>query len=472
MSLLAGDISQAQEMALLTLEKCAQENPVAIQDKYWLAATEAEAALIIEDLGRASKALHRAEKYHEDNWDAVATTTKQLRLISKIKGYDLSILEPLHCPTVIFYSGHMISPPGCSGRFMADHEDMVAANIDAAMETHAVKFGYGSLASGSDILFAEALIRCGAELHVVFPFEIEEFKTTSVNSAKGNWTSRFENCLEKARSITFATEDSYMGDNELFGFAGRIAMGLAKNKAQNLATTPKMFAVWDGLPPSGPAGTGADVINWRRQKFTEEIFSCGPPLKNVSAKQPEETSNKVLTRTILPVMFADVKGFSLMKEEMLPSFYEILMGNLGKALDSFGDKILFRNTWGDAVHAVFKDIETAVQCALMMRRIMQETNFEEHGLPKEVGLRIALHTGPVFDGYDYVTKQASFFGSSLTRAARIEPKTPVGEIYVTENFAAISEFECEGLAKFEYVGRIPLAKDYGEFRMYHLQPKN
>ncbi|MDE8349467.1 MAG: hypothetical protein POG74_08295 [Acidocella sp.] len=57
----------------------------------------------------------------------------------------------------------------------------------------------------------------------------------------------------------------------------------------------------------------------------------------------------------------------------------------------------------------------------------------------------------------------------VVRTARIEPVTPVGEIYVTEQFAtalacaAPEEFICE------YVGIQPMAKKYGECRMYSLR---
>ena len=84
-------------------------------------------------------------------------------------------------------------------------------------------------------------------------------------------------------------------------------------------------------------------------------------------------------------------------------------------------------------------------------------------------MRLGGHFGPVSSGVDPILKAPSFFGAHVSKAARIEPITPPGEVYVTEHFAAKlaldpkNEFECE------YVGEIPMAKDYGNLRMYLLR---
>lgn len=62
-------------------------------------------------------------------------------------------------------------------------------------------------------------------------------------------------------------------------------------------------------------------------------------------------------------------------------------------------------------------------------------------------------------------KTRNFLGAPVSRAARIEPVTPEGCVYVTETFAAIlalhdaEEFRCQ------YVGMTQAAKDYGAMRM-------
>jgi len=52
--------------------------------------------------------------------------------------------------------------------------------------------------------------------------------------------------------------------------------------------------------------------------------------------------------------------------------------------------------------------------------------------------------------------------------ARLEPVTPPGAVFVTEPFAAILALEAGGEFTCRYVGRIPLAKKYGDYPMYRL----
>jgi class 3 adenylate cyclase len=75
----------------------------------------------------------------------------------------------------------------------------------------------------------------------------------------------------------------------------------------------------------------------------------------------------------------------------------------------------------------------------------------------------------VFCGFDPIMGRDNYFGSSVTKAARIEPITPPGMVYVSEAFAAT--LAATGLSDFalEYVGRLALAKGYGESRIYRLE---
>ena len=47
--------------------------------------------------------------------------------------------------------------------------------------------------------------------------------------------------------------------------------------------------------------------------------------------------------------------------------------------------------------------------------------------------------------------------------------TPEGELYVSEGFAALLALEAEEELSYEYVGRVPLAKNAGHLRMYLLR---
>ena len=58
----------------------------------------------------------------------------------------------------------------------------------------------------------------------------------------------------------------------------------------------------------------------------------------------------------------------------------------------------------------------------------------------------------------------------MTRAARIEPRTPEGEVYVTDTFAASLSLEPNATALCEYVGMVTTAKGFETIPMYRLRP--
>ena len=102
----------------------------------------------------------------------------------------------------------------------------------------------------------------------------------------------------------------------------------------------------------------------------------------------------------------------------------------------------------------------------------------EHGFPVpelirtrhegQTVLRLGGHAGPVFEAIDPVLDRVSYFGSHVSRSARIEPVTQPGAIYVSDVFAATLALEPTDGIELDYVGRIPSAKGYGVMGMYRL----
>jgi len=83
-------------------------------------------------------------------------------------------------------------------------------------------------------------------------------------------------------------------------------------------------------------------------------------------------------------------------------------------------------------------------------------------------MRIGAHYGPAYRTLDRITGRINFYGTEVSRAARIEPVTPPGAVFVTEPFAAILVLEAPDAFRCRYVGRIALAKRYGTYPMYRL----
>jgi tetratricopeptide (TPR) repeat protein len=437
-------------------------------DRYWLAATEAEACLILDDPDGAKDALRRAAAESSDDLAVRAVTRNQLRLLCEIKGFAVSVLAALAVPKVVHYCGHMIDAPGQAGHFPPETEPEVAEGIAKYFEGEHVGFGYGSLASGGDILIAEALSSSGAEVHVFLPFAEAEFRTLSVARGGRSWLGRFERCLERATSVSFATSGDYLGDVVLFDYCARLAMGHALIRSRFLATDAEQLVVWDGRVASeSVGGTARDVSIWRATgQSTHVIATRGVGSQHREKGPPGKTPDRI----VRAMLFADIRGFSSLEDSRVPRFLDRVMRPLAMTLDSFGDDVLYRNSWGDGLYIVLRDVASAARCALALQETMKKIDLQAADLPEGLGLRVAAHVGPVFEAEDPVRREPNFYGAHVTWTARIEPRTPEGDVYVTDPFAALIALEAHHEFACEYVGHIPTAKDYGVFPMYVLKP--
>jgi class 3 adenylate cyclase len=173
---------------------------------------------------------------------------------------------------------------------------------------------------------------------------------------------------------------------------------------------------------------------------------------------------------ICAMLFADVKGFSKLTDEELPRFAEYVLGAWATVLTRYEDEILYRNTWGDALHVVFGDVRTAAACALELQLAMDAIDLARVRLPGYLALRLGAHLGPAFPIIDPVRRVRTYHGSHVSRTARIEPVTPPTAVYVTEPFAAALALTGDDRFACDYVGHMPAAKDYGRLRMYRLRP--
>jgi class 3 adenylate cyclase len=168
-------------------------------------------------------------------------------------------------------------------------------------------------------------------------------------------------------------------------------------------------------------------------------------------------------------LFGDFRGFSKLSEAELLAFNRVMLPAVAAVLDRAGRALEIRQTWGDGIYLVFSTVAAAAATALDLQRALAVIDRGRHGLPEMLGLRAALHAGPVFAVDDPVMRQRLYTGRHISRAARIEPVTPEGEIYVSEAFAGLLALESRAQRNYQYVGRVPLAKDAGYLRMYLLR---
>jgi len=177
------------------------------------------------------------------------------------------------------------------------------------------------------------------------------------------------------------------------------------------------------------------------------------------------------------LLFTDIKGFSALNDSQLRIFYEKMLPALFKSLSPSLETAKAYNTWGDALFAVFEDIQPAVTTALAYREFLRSYNFAEAGLTR-LSSRIACHSGEfgIFnDPFD--TNKKNVIGNEVNCAARLEPVTRPGEIFVTNYFKdnVDRNTTLRSTVKFSELGEIKLAKGWKEqtvFRMYGVREKD
>jgi len=436
---------------------------------YYELVSAAEARLILgeDDAARALLVRARAAvtRGNDADYRALASTIRQLRLVVGANRLDASVLAALAPPLVLHYCGHLIAAPGAEGRFPAGQECRVRDQIEHQLAAMDIGFAYGSLAAGADILFAEAALARGASLHLVLPFDRREFIDESVRPSGADWVKRFRRCLGAATTVRYATQDRYLGDDLLFAYCSRLAMGRALLAARHLATEAVQLAVWDGAAPAGPVGTAVDVADWQRSGHRSTRIDPGSTPAGPLASRSGAGSGR-RTRAML---FGDIHGFSKLTDSQLPHFVERVLGAFAVVVDRYREDILLANTWGDGLFLVFDDAGKAANCALDLQEAIAGVDLAAAGLPADMALRLGGHLGPVYTARDPILKRDNFFGAHVSRAARIEPVTPERCVYVTETLAAVlalynaDEFECD------YVGMTQAAKRYGKMRMFLLR---
>ncbi len=167
LSLLGGDGARAARLAALTLERL--DDPKTEADTpYYTEATRAEALLLLERIGEARASLEKAVALAPQAWEDHATTLKQFTLILAALDLNDDWLDDLRPPASLHFAGHMA---------LGSNDREAETAIHAAVAKNGARFGYGALASGSDIIMAEALLASGGVLHVVLPGGVPTFRT-------------------------------------------------------------------------------------------------------------------------------------------------------------------------------------------------------------------------------------------------------------------------------------------------------
>ena len=492
LALLLGKREEARALAKKVREACLAELktlPEGSDYRYWPLATLGEACLILGRFSEAEDWYAQAAQAGKGHFADLSSTRRNARLLLEYLERDSTPIEQaLKIPNIVVFAGHLIDrPERDSPRFPAQLEPAVHEAIQKQVKKLAPGFGYASAGCGADILFLEAMLERGSEANVVLPYVKEQFIEDSVAFAGDDWVKRFESVLERATTVTTASSERIEEGSMSFEYANLLLYGLADIRARQLETDLVPLAVWDQKPGDGPGGTASAVAHWRDLGENVQVIDLAkllkskrlssPTAKRGSKKSeppavaggPAPKATAILPTRIMAMLFADAVNFSKLTEQQIPLFLNHFLGAIGQLISTSPHAPSIKNTWGDGLYFVFSDVRDAGLFALDLCELMVSTDWSKKGLPKAINLRIALHAGPVYSCIDPVTGQQSYTGTHVSRAARIEPITPPGQVYASQAFAALSA--AQGVKEFtcDYVGQTPLAKGYGTFATYHVR---
>jgi len=487
---LVGDTVQAATLARAALAA------LGTPEDHWECASAGEALLWLDQVDEARAQYTEAHRRAGARFGDIASMRHQLQMIGSPAALDL--LHAVPAPHVIAFSGHMIDRAGRSpARFPPALEPAVAAALRDEIARRGPSVGYAQAACGADILFLEAMQAAGMQTQVVLPFAPAAFVETSVAFAGASWVTRFEQVLARATRVLVTTDEAFLGDDVLFEHAANVIQGMAFLRARELAARPLMLTVRDADAPALIGGATATARRWLdrggdvaaidldalRRKGMDDAASARPvghcadgagtgtaipiPARAVGASSQAGAAPRA--RSLKSLLFADISGFSKLPEQYTPEFAERFLGTCRRILDTLPHKPATAHTEGDGLFIVFDAPSHAALFAVRLQDALGEFDWRALGLPAETGARIGLHTGPLFRIFDPVTETHTYYGAHVNRTARLEPIVLPRQIFVTEEFAASLTAEGEGPFACEYIGVMPLAKQFGDARLYRLR---
>lgn len=410
LAFLAGDRARAEAAAHEVLVRLGGGAPIA-ETPYWLAATRAEALLLLGDIAGADAALAEARAANPDGWSDHASTLRQFRLIAEAAGGDPGWLDKHRPPRSLHFAGHLgIAPAGAAP---------LRARIEAVLDEEGIGFGYGALAAGADIMIAEALLARGAELHIVLPVGRAEFVAQSIAPYGADWNARFEACIARAATVREATRVTGAYEPAATSLAAEMAMGAAMLNARLFESgAAQLLIVDEGEGPFGAgAGTARDGTIWRDSPHRQQILRWPrtAPVAPSSSKQEGRRDRRLMAMLLVRFDGIDALGegdFAAILDERIAPFWDAAARLPGQPVVS--------QPGGNGRLLGFGH---AAAAAAFARRL------QDIAPPGTHALMLSGHYGLVHDAVEGVV------GPAVATLAAIGAATQPGTITVSEAFA-------------------------------------
>jgi class 3 adenylate cyclase len=477
-AVLQGEVATARCIAGDVKVLCvrAQADPSAAND-YWLEATLGEAALIVGDGADSFAHYARAAKLASGRFGNLGSTRRQAELLAERLPERIEwIAEVLKIPPIVMYMGQALDQSsGVSAPLPNALEQATTAALRRRLKVLGPVAVYVSATCSSDILCLEAMQELGGETHIVLPYPAEECHR--VNFARADWGERFERVIAAADSVTVTSDHRARGSSATFEYTNLILTGMARLRAQVLHTDLRGLAIGnDGRFVNGAGAASSLLRIWRSQNVELEQIHLPESSGDLQASEAvpaaclsEEGNPAAFTHEVRAMLFADAVGYSALSEDQTLNFVTQFLGAVADLNAQTAQRPEHIETTGDGLYMVFGCVGDAGNYALELNKLVTGTDWTARGLPRGLNIRIALHCGPVYVGRNPVTGLALYTGPHTSRAARIEPITPPGQVYASSAFAAVAAATGADRWGMQYVGRMPLAKGYGPLGLYHLR---
>jgi CRP-like cAMP-binding protein len=261
MSQVAGDRAGATALARQVAEMDTARSG------YWGMASKGEAHLLLGEQEAALAAFKVSRDSHECTDGKIAVTRRQvLRLRSHVEFDGEAVLEQLRTGKVAIFAG----PLGIDSDLTALPAEDIRGTIARSLRDLDIRYLYGGLACGADILVAEEAIAAGLEMNVVLPFPAAIFVERSVAlsadaKTRDNWVTRFWQCLRQSSSleVAFDSPPSATTSHSYYVNGFRLAAGKALLRADALLSICILVELGNLKKPRGEV-TDSITGLWKR----------------------------------------------------------------------------------------------------------------------------------------------------------------------------------------------------------------
>lgn len=446
MSAIAGKFQRGREIAGEVLNGLPESST-----DFWELASKAEAKLLNKDPRAAADLYLKAHKLAGSDWGKINIVYNQLWMLNHYMLVPGEILKTFSPPNVAVLVGHMIDHPNRTvPRFPAQYAQTVKDTLTGIVKSLNVRIGYTSLACGSDILFAEVIQESSGELNLFLPFKKDDFLDTSVRFAGEEWVRRFEKVTE-GNIIHDLTRESYLGNDDLFSFHGRVLFGLAILRGRMLHAEPYLITVlseWDRALKEG--GTRDLLKLW---PFPTRVQNIDPSKFLSSAStQPEKPSADHTTaqpgRRVAYLAAISFQGPILNEAH-----------RLAKKMESeLAQEMIALNVDGETVSAGFTSSYRAISfCKNLITDIERKS--------PQTKYKVGLHVGPVV--VQQLDDKKTMTGTHTEILTGIFALAAPGSIYASEPFAASLVLD-SGSYSFIHTGTVQLNEPLGAQNVYRV----